>query len=324
MDNNLKRWETLDDIIEHWSKENAAMELLRENEITEADSIEDIEHYENGDDRKGIVYHVREKGKNTIKKVLIDIKTGGPSTEQVYEAVYGMGKDCDKRIIVYAGGNNKNDDDNPAADEYVVYNLIDVMNDYPLHLNLFHIGEDPFSLKEYMLCYPIEQTPKYKITDLPAEIQIRFEEFWVVLVDSFAEAWHDPVQAFSGNFRDTSDWGYMLYVESIADLPGYWTESGIIFTVKQTSDSHDHLKTLWDATKKELKERYGAENVDFEYVLGKLPKIMIKYSDKPLEWLMNATPREKSELGKKVYYDMWELRRFLEKACEECNVPVHY
>jgi hypothetical protein len=43
--------------------------------------------------------------------------------------------------------------------------------------------------------------------------------------------------------------------------------------------------------------------VKFENVVGRLPKLYIKYSDKPFYWLCTATPRRITEFAKKMYDD---------------------
>jgi hypothetical protein len=324
MDKSLNKRRAIDDIIEHWSKEDMAITMLTKYGFAEAESIEKIDSYESGQYRKGLIFHVREKDTNTIQKILIDIKIGQPSTDQVCEAIYKVGKNCHKRIIVYTEGYNEDDKGNPAADMYVVDNLIAVMNAYPLNLELFYLNEDTFSLISYDESSYKVTSHEYPYIEVPSIMQFRFEEFWNVYLDSLAEGFYIPWEAFSGNFRDTSDWGYHLFVDPIADMPVYWNESGIMFIVKQMHDNHEHLKKLWDAKKNEIQKQYGTSNVDFEYLPGKLPKIRIIYSSRHVEWLMSAIPKEKIEFAKKLYNDMWGVRRFLENACEECGVPVNY
>ena len=324
MENNEPKWKTLQDIIDHWSKEDVAMELLKEHGFEKGVIINDIEHYENESCRKGLIYHIQDMYSAMHHKILIDIKIGQPSTDQVYDAIYGVGKECNRRIIIFTEDLNKDDRNNPAADMHVVDGLLAVMNEYPLNLELYYFHEDTFHLIIYNTCWWDKPYPKYPITNLPTKEQFRFEEFWSIYVDSLAEGSYDPWEAFSETFRNTSDYGYQLFVDPIADMPAYWNESGIRFLVRQTDDSHSHLKTLWDAKKDEIKGKYEAWNVYFEYVIGKVPIITIRYSDKPIEWLMTSTSKEKMELAKELYDAMWALRRFLENACKECGVPVNY
>ena len=58
----------------------------------------------------------------------------------------------------------------------------------------------------------------------------------------------------------------------------------------------------------ELKKRYGIDAVEFENVAGRLPRLHIKYSDRPFDWLYTADPRQITEFAKSMYEDAWELR----------------
>ena len=49
-------------------------------------------------------------------KILVDLKPGQPTTEQVFDAAYETGADCDKRVIMYTGEKIGDDDENPTAD----------------------------------------------------------------------------------------------------------------------------------------------------------------------------------------------------------------
>ena len=61
-------------------------------------------------------------------KILIDLKPGEPTTDQVFDIVYKTGADCDKRVIMYTGGKSENDEGDPTADQYAVESLTNVMN----------------------------------------------------------------------------------------------------------------------------------------------------------------------------------------------------
>ena len=62
----------------------------------------------------------------------------------------------------------------------------------------------------------------------------------------------------------------------------YWNQEGVRYKVIQQDDSDNYLKMVLDFEMPALKERYGSESVEFENVVGKLPRLYIKYSDKPL------------------------------------------
>ena len=86
--------------------------------------------------------------------------------------------------------------------------------------------------------------------------------------------------------------------------------------IKQEDDNHEYLKRVLDLKMPELKTRYGDDSMEFENMVGRLPKLHIKYSDKQLDWLTTASPAEISEFAKIIYDDAWELRWFIEETAD--------
>ena len=73
-----------------------------------------------------------------------------------------------------------------------------------------------------------------------------------------------------------------------------------------------------------LQERYGSDAVNFENVVSKLPRLHIKYSDRPFDWLYTANPRQITEFAKSMFLDAWELRWRIEERIDDLqreNLP---
>ena len=102
MNNQEKKW-SVGEIIEHLSGAEEAIKFLHEQGIANVNAVESIDRYDADDGRKGLIMQVHETGNDVSSGVIIDIRKGQPSTEQVYEVVYGIGKDCVKRVIVFTG-----------------------------------------------------------------------------------------------------------------------------------------------------------------------------------------------------------------------------
>jgi hypothetical protein len=47
---------------------------------------------------------------------------------------------------------------------------------------------------------------------------------------------------------------------------------------------------------------------------------MLKYSDRPVSWLITATPKERFEFAKQLHEDVFGLRWYLSEAMEEAEV----
>ena len=52
-------------------------------------------------------------------------------------------------------------------------------------------------------------------------------------------------------------------------------------------------------------------------VVGKFPRLHIKYSDRPFDWLYTATPRQITEFAKSMYEDAWGLRWRIRERVDE-------
>jgi len=65
-----------------------------------------------------------------------------------------------------------------------------------------------------------------------------------------------------------------------------------------------------------LKKRYNG-HVEFKYLPGKLPKIKIQYSDRPISWLVTATSYEKFDFAIQLHDDFYGFRWYLDATAEE-------
>ena len=317
MSSQKKKW-SVSEVIENLSKVEEAAEFLHEQGIAQVSAVESIEGYEADDGRKGLIMNVNEAGSEALSKLIIDIRAGQPSTDQVYDAVYGIGKECTKRVIVFTDEKTGDDGWSPTVDEFVVRNLIEVMNEYQLELFLVKFSDDAMQ-PDLIAKGTFEDEPEYSIADLPSPERFRAEEFWTVYFDYHNGLWYKPCETFSG-IRELTDWGHMLFTEpEVVEMPVFWNDSGMKYVVKQTEEDPDYLRKVWTLKQNELKDRYQGR-VDFEYLPGRLPKFIIQYSDRPVSWLITATPKERLEFSKQLHEDVFEFRWYLSEAIEEAEL----
>jgi len=161
-----------------------------------------------------------------------------------------------------------------------------------------------------------EPLPEYSMEELPSPEEFRRGEFWCVYFDSLDECDYREWKAFSEGIRDAAEWQLTLFTEEHAEIPLYWDNDGIKYVVKQTDESVDYLKKIWSLKQDELKRRYNG-HVEFKYLPGKLPKITIQYSNRPISWLVTATSQEKYEFAKQLHDDFYGFRWYLNEAAEE-------
>jgi hypothetical protein len=58
-----------------------------------------------------------------------------------------------------------------------------------------------------------------------------------------------------------------------------------------------------------IKEHYGEDTVKFENVAGQLPRLYIKYSSRPFNWLYTATPAQITEFAQTMSADVCKWNR---------------
>ena len=77
---------------------------------------------------KSILIETPNNGCVGENQILVNAKQGQPTVDQVYNAIYQHGADCQKQIIAFTGGNFLDDKFNPSADVAILKCLIDNMN----------------------------------------------------------------------------------------------------------------------------------------------------------------------------------------------------
>ncbi|GAG78215.1 unnamed protein product, partial [marine sediment metagenome] len=272
--------------------------------------IYEINPYEKDGYRRGLIVDVQEKHADRRSKILIDLKLGEPIINQVHDSLYDIGKDCSKRIIAYLDGWNVYDKDVPAADFWPVCCLVNNLQQYPLGIHLLEMNADTLTLGPHFQQEYLEPYQELPISEAPIREQFMAETFWIVYFDSNSEGWYESFTTFSGGFRDISDWGHIIYIDCSfrGEIQLYWDQKGVRYLIKQDNNDDEYLKIVLDYEMSGLQERYGVEAVNFENVVGKLPRLHIKYSDRPFDWLYTANPRQITEFAKSMHKDAWGLR----------------
>jgi hypothetical protein len=288
------------EIIEKLSSTDGVKQFLHDHGITKVAAVKSIEHYEAGNDRQGIIVKIQEAGNDNLSSVMIDVRKGQPSTEQVYDAVYGVGKDCSKRVIVYDDAQNDRDTGNSTTDHYVVGRLIKAMDDYPL--NLYHVkpnefvhGPETFDLSKLGM-----PTKNFSIEKLPSPLHFRIAEFWEVIYNSINGGFYHSWEAFDGGIRNDMGYGHYFELNGL-DVTLKWTENGIDFSVVQTEDDNDYLMQIWQLKEEEFRRQF--DQVTFNCQQDKLTKIQKKYLDRPVSWLATAGLDEKITFAKQLHND---------------------
>jgi hypothetical protein len=256
---------------------------------------------------------------NPEEKLLayVNFKQGYPTTDQVFDSIYGAGKGCDLRIILY---NNRHgyDGKNPTAADWVVEPAMRELNNYQANLLLVENDENS---DRFRWVNPddgglYKSDPEFSFSKLPSAEQFRAEEFWSHYFDSFNECFYEPWLTFENGFRSKDDWGHELYIDPIGKIPVYWRDEGVKYVISKWYDNSGYLEKVLCAAGSEIISRYGKENVSFRSDRGAL-EMVIQYSVVPFSWMMNATPPEKKAFAEKLHADVFGLQYRLMEIYED-------
>lgn len=231
------------DFIDLISEEQTLNDLLKKSGISKVTEVNRIKRYQRKGDREGILIEVKGDNEPDALKVLIDVKIGEPAVDQIIDATFGIGKDCDRRIILYSSGTNNNDRQNPAADELVVAPLVQYLRRYPLGFSLFQIAEKTltFGLPEYLPLIDVSDDEKLPLSQLPSKERFMAHTFWAVYFDSLNEAFYLPWKTFDDEILDTNVWGHVIYIDCcfFGEIQLYWDNDGVRFVIKQEDYRYD-------------------------------------------------------------------------------------
>lgn len=325
MSNERKKSEDLEKLIDHISRGICLEEFFNEFEIMNLKQIEGIKRYEISEDRKGIILNAQEncfiddKCYTNTTQVLIDIKKGEPTVHQVYDAIYGFGADCDLKIIICTNINNSEDEEIPSADRYAVLPLIAQLQKNNLPIVLFELDESSGQGTYIDFYQDWHIVNRHKKSSIPSKEQFMAETFWTVYFDYLNQAFYEPWSAFDGGFRDTTEWGYVVYIDCSmnGEIQIYWDERGLKYKIKQTDDSDNYLKSYYDKEQSNLQEKYGKDALTLEYQMGRLPRLHVKVSEKPFSWIYSATSEEIMKFAAKIWNDVWKLRWNIEEVLDK-------
>ena len=311
MHNQTENIYNLDSIIQHFEKSDAITKLLKQHEIAKIKSVESVERYQKNENRSGLIITGKEESNDQTEKILIDFKLGDPSISQVFDAIYEIGKDCSKRIIMF-GGVGKNEVRDPATDEYVVASLITSMNHFPLNLYLVQLDCSKFKtdLRNLDLVGGIFTKVKFSINDLLSKERFREVEFWNIYYDSFKHSFYPGWKPFKRGIINKSKYSCWVIAGAI-EVKLEWTNDGAFFTVMLAGNGTDYLKKIWQTKKGELQKLFQDQEIQFICLPGTSPKIAIKFWDHPLNCLVNASNAEKMDFAKSLYTQFYKLVRLV-------------
>jgi len=302
----------VDGIIKYLSDKKSAANFLQNHEIANVESILDIREYDLDCDRKGLIIDI--KGKKAIDtcKVMIDVKSGQPSIEQVYDAIYTIGADCNKRVLVFTDSTNYGDRDYLGADLDVVENLLLEINSNELELYLVKataITDDELYIYE-LIDAPHGNSNNF-VARLPSQIEFLEEEFWQLYYIPLDGILGNGWVPFSDGFLKRNGIGAHEGLGHV-DVMLKWSESGLFFHVIDDELSIGKLKCIWNDKSHILKRLFNGCKMKFNDRSEKRSELVIQIWDLPIDYLVGANRNEKEFCAKFMKVSFSKLIMFFE------------
>jgi len=317
MKQNIKNLSIIQNIIDNIKEENTLKTFFSKNNIAEIDQIVNIQRYQQRDYRGGLILTVLEKGFDDKTKVLIDVRHGLTSINQVYESLYDIGVECDIRIIAYTNGANGHDKFNPGNDEYAILSLMAELQADNVPIALYEIDKETSEMKYIELYQGWERVDRSQSCEVPTREQFIAETFWSVYFDSFNTGFYEPWNTYTG-FRNIDDWGHLIYIgcPGSGEIEIYWDQKGVRFVVKHLYPSEDALQKAMDSEMRWIHDKYETVSIGLDKEIDRSPSIIIKYSDRPFDWLYTANPNQIHAFAKSMHEDAWNLRWQIEESID--------
>jgi hypothetical protein len=296
------------------SKENirSLLEILNVGTFRSINIIKEISH---NPVNESIIIEIQNDGCIGENRILLNAKQGQPTVDQVYSAIYQMGSDCHKCIIVFTVGNNYDDKYNPSADVDTVKCLIDNMNRSDLNLYLVHAMTDSTSsICEYEFLATPPSQPKFSRAQIPLIEKFTEAEFWNVYFWGYNN-WVEAIP-FEFGFDSNSEYSQCYPIGDL-ELETKWTDEGAIIRIEDTSDQKYMLGDIWEHMKDEIQDMFRGCAMESLIRSGATLKLLVKVFDKPIGDLAGMPWREKMHYAGLLWSKFIQFQGFIEKALQD-------
>jgi hypothetical protein len=239
------------------------------------------------------------------QNLLVDITVGQLSMDQVYEAVYGIGKDCRLRIILFADQPQHRFE--PEWYAQIAKNMISNLNKFQMGIWLVKVKSSSHGYEYETLIKP-EVASIFEKTECPSKEKFMEAEFWDIYFGPEDERHGMPLL---NDFESTKKYGQWVWDKGIV-MEAHWTEKGAIFSIKDQETDASLLWSLWNRKAQEIAERFRDCEVKYSVVPGGLPSIAVQVWNNPITDLIGASTWEKKAYGDLLYAKFWSFREIME------------
>ena len=250
--------------------------------------------------------------------VFIDFKHGEPTTDQVFDAVYGKGAKCKLKVILYDGETSEKDRKNPAADEIIVESFVDAMNSYGTNIYLAKVGFDDDGYIECETVTAPDDIIEPSEAKIPPEDVVRENEFWDLYYWSLQECFFVAHRCLEEGLDEHWEYGIQGEMNNLC-WSVKWDESGIFYEIRSESQENVYVKSIWASKKFDLQAIFPNYKVTYVSKPGVPSRISINASDLPVTCLLNASLSFKKDLAERILKEYFGFDAFMQSAACDCK-----
>ena len=314
---NTIRDKAVDQIINCLSDEEESMEFLDDLRIFSPLECFEIERYEISDTHRGIVLTLI--GEYESCNLIVDVKSGSPSIDQVHNVIYRHGVNCGFRVIIYTGGENSVAKNDPSQSEGVVRSLVNSLNQYNKNLYLIKLSDiNPWTkdMNFVDMDRPYENY-KFRTNEFPSEMKFRESEFWRVYFACLDSSSYDPMTAYDDGITNESEFGYHIETE-FAHIYAEWNDSGMFYHAISNEEYPSFLSCFIKSPR--VKKLLTGMELSIQSKPGKPDEIIVKVANFPLNRLNYAPWNEKMAYAMMIKANLYNIQDLIEEFGE--NVAV--
>jgi len=305
---------SLSGVVEQMSKEEEILKLFQEIGIQNVNLIESIEKQDIEGHRQNIIVAAQKYGDTVIQKIIVNIKEGLPTTNQVFDALYGAGSESMTKILMYTGISLEEDRNDPGANDMVVQNFVKNIRRYGVNFHLVRVTQDADKSLHFKMSETDDHDGLIKNAVLPAQEILREHEFWDVYYwSAYLYNFMYPWECFEGNLHNHYRGGHMYGLNGL-DLYAHLDEEGLWFEIKNSHHEYNYLKTIWKCKKYDLQALFPDCEVAYVTPPGKLGRIEITGWKTPMSDICTAPIQEKKKWAKKIFNKFGKLNTLMDES----------
>jgi len=250
-------------------------------------------------------------------EIMLNFKQGQPTVDQVYNAIYQDGLDCQKRIITFTGGHFLDDKYNPSADLDIMRCLVDTMNRFDLNIYLVKmVCDSTSSTCDYEILVQPDSHSEFIKENCPSKEKFTEAEFWEV----YFWGYNNIIEAtpFEFGFESNSEFSQCFPIGDL-EIETKWTDEGAIIRIEDTSDKKYVLGGIWDHNRDEIQGMFRRCEIELLIQAGTTFKLIVKVFVKPIGDLAGMPWREKMHYAGLLWSKFIQSQGFIKMALQDLN-----